>query len=98
MLYLSRLIHAPIVDADGVRLGTVGDVAVDLRDPLPRVTGLCMRTDRSRVALIPRDAVESLASQQVRLRVARRFLQIGRASRRERVHMDARARACKTDA
>ena len=75
MLYLSRLIHAPIVDADGVRLGTVGDVAVDLRDPLPRVTGLCMRTDRSRVALIPRDAVESLASQQVRLRVARRFLQ-----------------------
>src|SRR3989454_7881278 len=75
MLYLSRLIHAQIVDPDGVRLGTVGDVAVDLRDPLPRVTGLCMRTDRSRVALIPRDAVESLASQQVRLRVARRFLQ-----------------------
>lgn len=74
MLYLSRLIHAPIVDAEGVRLGTVGDVAVDLRDPLPRVTGLCMRTDRTRVALIPRDAVESLASQQVRLRVARRFL------------------------
>ena len=74
MLYLSRLIHAPIVDAEGVRLGTVGDVAVDLRDPLPRVTGLCMRADRSRVALIPRDAVETLDPQQVRLRVARRFL------------------------
>src|SRR3989442_3527467 len=74
MLYLSRLIHVPIVDAEGVRLGTVGDVAVDLRDPLPRVTGLCMRTDRSRVALIPRDAVETLDPQQVGLRVARRFL------------------------
>src|SRR3989442_3830413 len=74
MLYLSRLIHVPIVDAEGVRLGTVGDVAVDLRDPLPRVTGLCMRTDRSRVALIPRDAVDALDPRAVRLGVARRFL------------------------
>lgn len=74
MLYLSRLINAPIVDAEGVRLGALGDVAVDLRDPVPRVTGLWMRGDRSRVALIPCDVVETLDSQQVRLRVARRFL------------------------
>ncbi len=74
MLYLSRLIHAPIVDAEGVKLGTLGDVAVDLRDPLPRVTGLWMQGDRSRFALIPWDAVETLAPKQVRLRAARRFL------------------------
>jgi len=75
MLYLSRLIQTPIVDAEGVRLGTLGDVAVDLRDPLPRVTALCMRADRSQVALIPWDAVAIIDPQQVRLRVVRRFLQ-----------------------
>jgi len=74
VLHLSRLIHAPIVDAEGVRLGVLGDVAVDLRDPLPKVTGLWMRGDRSRVALIPWEAVETLAPQEVRLREARRFL------------------------
>lgn len=74
MLYLSRIINAPIVDAEGVRLGALGDVAVDLRDPLPRMTGLWMRGDRSRVALIPWDSVDTLSPQQVRLRVARRFL------------------------
>ncbi len=74
MLYLSRLINAPIVDAEGVRLGALGDVAVDLRDPIPRMTGLWMRGDRSRVALILWDAVDTLSPQEVRLRVARRFL------------------------
>lgn len=74
VLYLSRLINAPIVDAEGITLGALGDVAVDVREPLPKVTGLWMRGDRSRVALILWDAVAALAPQQVRLRVARRFL------------------------
>jgi len=74
VLYLSRLINAPIVDAEGITLGSLGDVAVDVREPLPKVTGLWMRGDRSRVALILWDAVAALAPQQVRLRVARRFL------------------------
>lgn len=74
MLYLSRLINAPIVDAEGITLGALGDVAVDVREPLPKVTGLWMRGDRSRVALILWDAVAALEPQQVRLRVARRFL------------------------
>jgi CBS domain-containing protein len=74
-VYLSSLIHAPIADAEGTRLGVVGDLAVDLRDPLPRVTGLWMPADRSQVALIPWEAVDHLAPGEVRLRVARRFLQ-----------------------
>lgn len=75
MIYLSRLINAPIVDADGERLGVLGDVAVDLREPLPRITGLWLRGDRSRLAIIPWDAVARLEDREVRLRTARRFLQ-----------------------
>lgn len=75
VLYLSQLISAPIVDADGIKLGVLGDVAVDLRDHFPRVTGLWMRGDRSRVALIPWDSVARLQPREIRLRVARRYLQ-----------------------
>lgn len=74
LLYLSQLTSAPIADADGVKLGVLGDVAVDLRDHLPKVTGLWMRGDRSRVALIPWDSVAHLQPREVRLRVARRYL------------------------
>lgn len=74
MLYLSRFVNTAIVDADGLRLGVIGDVAVDLREPLPRVTGLWMRGDRSQVALIPWDAVAAV-DREVRLKMARRYLQ-----------------------
>src|SRR5713226_4754433 len=74
MLCFSRLINAPIVDAEGLKLGVLGDAAVDLRDSLPKITGLWMRGDRSRLALIPWDAVATLDAHEVRLRVARRFL------------------------
>ncbi len=74
MLYLSRLINAPIVDADGVKLGVVGDVAVDLRETFPRATGMWMRGDRSRVAIIPWADVATVQPQEVRLRVPRRSL------------------------
>lgn len=75
MIYLSRLINAPIVDAEGVRLGALGDIAVDLRDALPRVTGLWLRGDRSRLAIIPWEQVARLEDREIRLRTARRFLQ-----------------------
>jgi magnesium transporter len=75
VFYLSQLIGAAIVDADGHRLGMLGDVAVDLRETLPRVTGIWMRGDRSRVALIPRDAIAEFHLNAVWLKVARRFLQ-----------------------
>lgn len=75
MIYLSRLINAPIVDAEGVRLGVLGDIAVDMREHLPRVTGLWLRGDRSKLALIPWESVAELRDGEVHLRVARRFLQ-----------------------
>jgi len=75
MIYLSRLIKVPVVDADGLRLGAVGDIAVDMRDPLPRVTGLWLRGDRSKLALIPWESVAGVTDREIRLRVARRFLQ-----------------------
>ena len=75
VVYLSRLINTAIVDAEGVKLGVLGDVAVDLRETLPKVTGLWMRGDRSRVAIIPWNAVAELQRREIRLRVARRFLQ-----------------------
>ncbi len=75
VFYLSQLIGAAIVDADGHRLGVLGDVAVDLRETLPRVTGVWMRGDRSRVALIPRDAIAEFHLSAVWLKVARRYLQ-----------------------
>ncbi len=74
MIYLSQLTNVPIVDGDGVKLGVVGDVAVDLRDTLPKVIGLWMRGDRSKVALIPWDDVATLQPHEVRLRVPRRSL------------------------
>jgi len=75
MLYLSRLINARIVDADGVHLGALGDIAVDMREPLPRVTGLWLRGDRSRLAIIPWDFVRGIAEAEIRLRAARHQLQ-----------------------
>ena len=75
VFYLSQLIGAAIVDADGLRLGVLGDVSVDLRETLPRVTGIWMRGDRSRVALIPRDAIAEFHLSAVWLKVARRYLQ-----------------------
>lgn len=74
-MYFSSILRAAIVDSEGTRLGVLGDVAVDLRDPLPRVTGLWMRGDRSKVALIPWEAVDRLGPGEARLRVARRHLQ-----------------------
>lgn len=75
MIYLSRLINAAIVDAEGVRLGVLGDIAVDIREPLPRVTGLWLRGDRSKLAIIPWDFVAGVHDSEVRLRVARHHLQ-----------------------
>jgi len=74
MLYLSRLVNLPIVDAEGIKLGVLGDIAVDLRETLPRATGMWMRGDRSQVAIIPWEDVAGVESQEVRLRVPRRAL------------------------
>jgi len=74
MYYLSRLTNVPIVDADSVKIGIVGDLAVDLRETLPRVIGVWMRGDRSRVAIIPWDDVAAVHPHELRLKVPRRAL------------------------
>lgn len=74
MIYLSQLIDAPIWDAGGTKLGVIGDIAVDLREPLPRVTGLWMKGDRIRVAIIPWEAVAEIEPAGARLNLARHQL------------------------
>ena len=74
MIYLSQLIDAPIWDASGAKLGVIGDIAVDLREPLPRVTGLWIKGDRIRVAIIPWEAVASIEPAGARLNLARHQL------------------------
>ena len=75
MIYLSRLINAPVADATGEHLGVLADIAVDMRESLPRVTGLWLRGDRSRLALIPWESVASVDGGEIRLTVERRYLQ-----------------------
>ena len=74
MIYLSQLIDAPIWDASGAKLGVIGDIAVDLREPLPRVTGLWIKGDRIRVAIIPWEAVANIEPAGARLNLARHQL------------------------
>jgi magnesium transporter len=74
VIYLSQLIDAPIWDASGAKLGVIGDIAVDLREPLPRVTGLWIKGDRIRVAIIPWEAVASIEPAGARLNLARHQL------------------------
>ncbi len=74
IIYLSKLINVPILDADGTKLGVIGDVAVDLKETHPRLTGLWIKGDQSRVAIIPWDTMANLHPREARLRVARRFL------------------------
>jgi magnesium transporter len=74
VIYLSQLIDAPIWDATGAKLGVIGDIAVDLREPLPRVTGLWIKGDRIRVAIIPWEAVASIEPAGARLNLARHQL------------------------
>jgi magnesium transporter len=74
VIYLSQLIDAPIWDATGAKLGVIGDIAVDLREPLPRVTGLWIKGDRIRVAIIPWEAVANIEPAGARLNLARHQL------------------------
>ena len=74
MIYLSELIDAPIWDASATKLGVIGDIAVDLREPLPRVTGLWIKGDRIRVAIIPWEAVAEIEPAGARLNLARHQL------------------------
>lgn len=64
---LSRLRHRPILDAAGVRLGRVEDIAVRLSDPHPCVSAVIMRTGRAQPIAVDTSALARLSEAQVEL-------------------------------
>ncbi len=75
MLYLSQIIGKPVHDAAGEEFDTVADLVIyHGTERFPRITGILLRGDRSRVAIIPWEAVAELAPSGIRLRVERRRL------------------------
>ncbi len=75
MLYLSTIIGKPVYDASGDAFDTVSDLVIyHGTERFPRITGILLRGDRSRVAIIPWDAVATFAVSGIRLRVERRHL------------------------
>ncbi len=75
MLYLSQVIGKPVYDSTGEAFDTVSDLVIyHGTEKFPRITGVLLTGDRSRVAIIPWDAVAEFSAAGVRLRVERRRL------------------------
>jgi magnesium transporter len=75
ILYLSRILGRPVHDAGGEAFDTVADLVIyHGTERFPRITGILLRGDRSRVAIIPWDAVAEFSGDGIRLRVERRRL------------------------
>ncbi len=75
MLYLSQVIGKPVYDATGEAFDTASDLVIyHGTEKFPRITGVLLSGDRSRLAIIPWDAVAELSTGGVRLRVERRHL------------------------
>ena len=75
MPYLSQVIGKPVSDAAGEAFDTVSDLVIyHGTEKFPRLTGILLRGDRSRVAVIPWDAVAEFSASGIRLRVERRRL------------------------
>ncbi len=75
MGYLSEVIGKPVYDATGDAFDTVSDLVIyHGTERFPRITGILLRGDRSRVAIIPWDAVAELTASGIRLKVERRHL------------------------
>src|SRR2546430_2390991 len=75
MPYLSQVIGKPVSDAAGEAFDTVSDLVIyHGTEKFPRITGILLRGDRSRVAVIPWDAVGEFSASGIRLRVERRRL------------------------
>jgi len=73
--YLSEVIGKPVYDATGDAFDTVSDLVIyHGTERFPRITGILLRGDRSRVAIIPWDAVAELTASGIRLKVERRHL------------------------
>jgi magnesium transporter len=75
MPYLSQIIGKPVHDASGEAFDTVSDLVIfHGTEKFPRITGILLSGDRSRVAVIPWDAVSEFVPAGIRLRVQRRHL------------------------
>jgi magnesium transporter len=75
MLYLSQLIGKPVHDASGDAFDRVADLVIyHGAEKFPKITGILLAGDRSRVAIIPWDAAAEVSPAGVRLRVERRHL------------------------
>ncbi len=75
MLYLSHVIGKPVYDATGEAFDKVADLVIyHGTEKFPRITGILLCGDRSRLAVIPWDAVAEFSSSGIRLRVERRRL------------------------
>ncbi len=75
MLYLSGVIGKPVYDAAGEAFDAVADLVIfHGAERFPRITGILLNGDRSRVAVIPWDAVAEFTAGGIRLRVERRRL------------------------
>ncbi len=75
MPYLSQIIGKPVFDSTGDAFDTVSDLVIyHGTEKFPRLTGVLLAGDRSRVAIIPWDAVGEFTAAGIRLRVERRRL------------------------
>jgi len=75
MLYLSGVIGKPVHDAAGEAFDAVADLVIfHGAERFPRITGILLNGDRSRVAVIPWDAVAEFTAGGIRLRCERRRL------------------------
>jgi CBS domain-containing protein len=75
MLYLSQLISRAVQDATGDAFDRIADLVIyHGTEKFPKITGILLSGDRSRVAIIPWDAVAAVSAAGIRLRVERRRL------------------------
>ncbi len=75
MLYLSGIIGKPVHDAAGEAFDTIADLVIfHGTEKFPRITGILLNGDRSRVAVIPWNAVAEFTAAGIRLRMERRSL------------------------
>ncbi len=73
--YLSQLIGKPVYDASGDAFDRIADLVIyQASGRLPKITGILLSGDRSRVAIIPWEAVLEFSTAGIRLAVERRRL------------------------
>ena len=75
MPYLSGIIGKPVQDATGEAFDTIADLVIyHGTERFPRITGILLNGDRSRVAVIPWSAVAEFGADGIRLKTERRSL------------------------